>query len=312
MGSKNTLEGKIAIITGASSGIGEATALEMAKEGAAVVLAARRAERLAALAERIRAEGGTALAAPTDLAVQEEITRLVRTTIEWFGRIDILANIAGWGYYDWLEEQTPETLRMQYEVNVIGMAELTRQVLPYMKAQRSGHIMNMSSYASKISVPPLTIYASTKYAVEGFTDGLRRELIPWGIHVSRIHPSGVTGTEFNAKAGRGGGIRFRSAPVGRVSREKVARVLVELAKKPRRAVFLSRLYDLPAGANKLAPSLVDLVMGIWVKRKRPELAASTTSTTAKYSGSLTTLGLVLLAAGGVFALGWSRGRKKRG
>ena len=205
---------------------------------------------------------------PTDLTDIGQISHLVESTLAAFGRIDILANIAGWGRYDWFEELSPEDLRKQYEVNVLGMAELTRQVLPVMKAQRSGYIINMSSYASKIAVPPLTVYASTKYAVEGLTDGLRRELIPWGIHVSRIHPSGVKGTEFNPKAGREGGIRYRSLPLGKVTRERVARQFVALVDRPRRAVFLSRLYDLPVILNKLFPGLVDLASSTWVRWKR--------------------------------------------
>jgi hypothetical protein len=222
------------------------------------------------LAEEIRSAGGTALSIPTDLTNVDQIQNLVQTTLAAFGRIDVLANCAGWGRYDWLEELSPENLRMQYEVNVIGLAELTRQVLPSMKAQRAGHILNMSSYASKIAVPPLTVYASTKYAVEGLTDGLRRELIPWGIRVTRIHPSGVTGTEFNQKARQDGGIEFRSFPIGKVTREKVAQKMVKLVEKPRRALFLSRLYDVPAVLNKVLPGLVDFLSSTWVRFKRRE------------------------------------------
>ena len=175
------LTGKVIIVTGASAGIGEAAARAFGRAGAKVVLAARRAERLERLAAEIRAEGGTALPIPTDVTNTNQIENLVRATLEAYGRIDVLANIAGWGRYDWLEELSAENLRMQYEVNVIGMAEMIRQVLPVMKAQRAGHILNMSSYASEIATPPLTVYASTKYAVEGLSDGLRRELLPWGI-----------------------------------------------------------------------------------------------------------------------------------
>jgi NADP-dependent 3-hydroxy acid dehydrogenase YdfG len=264
------LRGKTAVITGASSGIGEAAAREFARAGVKVVLAARRVERLERLAREIRSQGGEALPIPTDLTDQAQITRLVLSTLEAYGRIDILANIAGWGRYDWLEEMQPHDLRQQYEVNVIGLAELTRQVIPVMQRQRSGHIINMSSYASKVAVPPLTVYASTKYAVEGLSDALRRELRPWGIHVSRVHPSGVTGTEFNRKAGQAGGIRFKSVPIGRVTREEVARAMVRLARRPRRAIFLSRLYDLPAFVNYRAPGVVDLASALWVRWKRRE------------------------------------------
>ena len=264
------IAGKVAIVTGSSSGIGEVAALEFASAGAKVVLAARRIERLERLAETIRAAGGVALPVQTDLTIISQIRNLVQTTLTTFGRIDILANISGAGYYDWFEELSSENLREHYEVNVIGLAELTREVLPTMKAQRSGYILNMCSYSSVISAPPLTVYASTKYAVEGLTDGLRRELIPWGIKVMRIHPSGVTGTEFKAKAARDGGIQFRSISFGQVSRERVARTLVRLVERPRRSVFLGRIYDGLAILNKLFPWTIDWASSIWVRLKQRE------------------------------------------
>jgi len=264
------IAGKVAIVTGASSGIGEVTALEFASAGAKVVLAARRIERLEKLAETIRAAGGIALPVQTDLTIIAQIRNLVQTTLATFGRIDVLANIAGTGYYDWFEELSSANLREHYEVNVIGLAELTREVVPVMKTQRSGFILNMCSYSSVISAPPLTVYASTKYAVEGLTDGLRRELIPWGIKVMRVHPSGVTGTEFKEKASRDGGIQFKSISLGQVSREKVARAVVRLVERPRREIYLGRLYDIPAILNKLFPWTIDLASSIWVRLKQAE------------------------------------------
>jgi NADP-dependent 3-hydroxy acid dehydrogenase YdfG len=264
------MDGKVAIITGASSGIGESTARELAQAGAITILAARRADRLERLQTEIEEMGGQALAVPTDLTKNDQITNLVQTTLSKFGRIDILANIAGWAVYDWFEELSPEEVRGPFEVNVIGMAELIRQVIPTMKAQRSGFILNMSSYVSRLAVPPMTVYASTKYAVEGLTDGLRRALAPWGITVIRIHPSSVTGTEFTQSHRQAGVVHYMPFPLGRVSRERMARHIVGLIEKPRRALFMSRLYDFPVFLNKVFPGFVDWTSESWIRRKRKD------------------------------------------
>jgi short-subunit dehydrogenase len=288
------------IVTGASSGIGELTAREFARAGAITVLAARRVKRLRQLEDKIEEMGGQALAVPTDLTDLDQIKNLVKTTLSKFGRIDVLANIAGWGLYDWFEELSPDELRRSYEVNVIGLAELTRQVIPTMKAQRSGFILNMSSYVSRISVPPLTVYASTKYAIEGLTDGLRRELLPWGITVIRVHPSSVSGTEFNKNVVRPGKVEYSAVPIGRISRERLARHLVTLIEKPRRALFISRLYEVPVLLNKLFPEFVDFTSETWVRSKRKdELPPSEEVAPVEYSPSLSvwklTWGLLTLA-----------------
>jgi short-subunit dehydrogenase len=307
--------GKVVIVTGASSGIGEAAARAFAMAGARVVVVARRAQKLEALVDEITAAGGEALAVPADLTDRHQIERVVARTLERYGRIDVLANVAGWGKYDWIEEFTAEELRQQFEVNVLAMAEITRQVVPIMQRQRSGHLLNMSSYASRIAVPPLTVYASTKYAVEGLSDGLRRELAPWGIHVSRVHPAAVPGTEFNQQAAQRGGIRYRSVPIGRVSKEKVAETLLRLVERPRRAAFLGRLYDVGVWANRRWPGLLDLGSRLWVMNKRREaLARPVTHARPKRRGRLAALpaltalipfGVVL----GVAGLWWNKDRR---
>jgi len=308
MNRRPAIDGKVVIVTGASSGIGESTAREFAQAGAITILAARRVERLKSLENEIREKGGTALAVPTDLTDLDQITNLVKTTLSRFSRIDILANIAGWGLYDWFEELSPSELRQFYEVNIIGLAELTRQVIPTMKSQRSGVILNMSSYVSRISVPPLTVYASTKYAIEGLTDGLRRALLPWGITVIRIHPSSVSGTEFNKTVVRPGKVEYSAFPIGRISRERLARHIVALIEKPRRALFISRLYEVPVLLNKLFPEIVDWVSENWVRRKRRnELPPAEEVAPVHYSRSFSpwklTGGLIALAIAAHF---WRR------
>ena len=265
---RNAIDGKVAIVTGASSGIGESTARELAQAGAITVLAARREDRLQRLEQEIKEMGGRALAVPTDLTRTEQITNLVQTTLTKFGRIDILANIAGAAIYDWFEELTAEEIRNPFEVNVIGMAELIRQTIPTMKTQRSGTILNMSSYVSRIAVPPMEIYASTKYAVEGLTDGLRRSLLPWGITVIRVHPSSVTGTEFIQHMKRGGIVRYTPVPIGRIKREHLARRIIDLIERPQRSLFISRIYEIPVWINRLFPGVMDFLSTSWVRHKR--------------------------------------------
>lgn len=306
---KPAIAGKVVIVTGASSGIGEATAWEFGKWKAKTVLTARRVDRLERLAERIRADGGIALPIPADITDPQQIANLIWETMAKFGRIDVLVNIAGWGHYDWFEEQTPETLRRQYEVNVIGMGELIRQVLPIMKEQRSGIIINMSSYSSRISVPPLTVYSSTKSAIEGLTDGLRRELAPWGIKVIRVHPSAVTGTEFKEKAIADGGVDYSTAPIGRVSREVVARKIIKLVERPQRSLFIGRSYDIPVITNALFPEIIDLFSAFFVKfHRRKELPLTQPVSMSRNRASFFG-GYVAMISLGALVVGWLLRRK---
>jgi short-subunit dehydrogenase len=142
-----------------------------------------------------------------------------------------------------------------------------------MKEQRTGIIINMSSYASKLSVPPLTVYSSTKSAIEALSDGLRRELAPWGIKVIRVHPSAVTGTEFKEKAVANGGVNYSTTAIGRVSREAVACRIIGLVENPRRSLYLGRIYDIPVIMNAVFPGLIDRFSGLFVRfHRRKELS----------------------------------------
>ena len=169
------LENKVVLITGASSGFGMDAARLFARQGCKVVLAARRIDRLQALAESIQAEGGEALAIPVDVTNRHEIDSMVQATLDVFGRIDILFNNAGFGRLNWLEELEPERdIETQVQVNLLGTILTTRAVLPHMLARQEGHIINMSSMAGMIAAPMYTIYAATKFGVRAFTDALRR------------------------------------------------------------------------------------------------------------------------------------------
>jgi len=233
MKNHSDLHGKIVIVTGASSGIGAVSARAFAQAGAQVVLAARRVERLEAVAQAIRATGADALVVPADLGQLADIQNLVRQTLARFGRVDVLFNNAGFGRLDWLEKLDPVTdIEALVAVNVLGVVQTTRQVLPVMIEQRSGHIVNMASVAGLIGTPTYSIYAASKFAVRGFSEALRREVEPWGIRVSLICPGGVA-TEFASVARIHGRTRAATPKLLTLTAEAVARAAVRLARSPR-------------------------------------------------------------------------------
>jgi short-subunit dehydrogenase len=253
------VKGKVVIVTGASSGIGEATARQFGREGAKVVLAARRVDRLATLAQEINAmgTGSETLVLPADLSKLEDIQSLITQTLNRFGRIDVLVNNAGFGRLDWLENLDPKKdIEAQFDVNVLGVVQTTRQALPVMIKQRSGHIINMGSMASLVATPTYTIYAASKHAVHGFSEALRREVKPWGIDVSMIYPGGVK-TEFGEHAGIKRKTKATTPKFLLLSAEDVGRAVVQLVRHPRAMWIIPWLWSVTALLNKLFPSFVD-------------------------------------------------------
>lgn len=176
---------KVALVTGASSGIGDATARRLAQLGYTVYAVARRADRMAALKERgIRTE-------PADVTDDATLVALVDKIISETGRIDVLVNNAGYGSYGALEDVPIAEARRQFDVNVFGLARLTQLVLPRMRAQRDGYIVNISSIGGKIWEPLGSWYHAAKFAVEGLSDSLRAEVAQFGIKVIVIEPGAI-------------------------------------------------------------------------------------------------------------------------
>ena len=180
---------KVVLITGASSGIGRAAAILLAEQGHTVYAGARRADRLAELA----GSGVT----PTEMDVTDSADneRAVNQVIETEGRIDVLINNAGFGIYGPVEDVPLDDARYQFEVNLFGLAHLTQLVLPHMRAQGSGRIVNISSMVGKVFTPMGAWYIASKHALEGWSDCLRLETAPFGIRVVLIEP-GAIHTEF--------------------------------------------------------------------------------------------------------------------
>jgi short-subunit dehydrogenase len=167
---------RVALITGASSGIGRETALALARRGTSVVLAARRKERIDALAEEIRAAGGNAFAIQTDVSQSEEVDRLFESALEQYQRLDWLINNAGAGLFASIEETTPEQMERIWRTNFMGSFYCIRNAVPIMKKQGEGHILTVSSMAGMRGIPMNGAYCASKFAQAGLMDSLRREL----------------------------------------------------------------------------------------------------------------------------------------
>jgi short-subunit dehydrogenase len=247
----------VIIITGASSGIGAATARVFAKGSYRVVLAARRKDRLVELAGEIQCVGGQVLVVPTDVGQLEQVEVLVAQTLEAFGQIDVLFNNAGFGRLGWLEELDPHSdIDQQIRVDLLGVIHTSRMVLHHMIQQRRGHIINMASIAGLVAPPTYSIYAAAKFGLAGFTQALRREVDSIGIRVSGIYPGGVA-TEFEQHLGRPSKYEITSPPWLLLSPEKVAQEVWRISQRPRRMVVIPRIMWLAVGLNAIAPGLVD-------------------------------------------------------
>ncbi len=193
------LQQRIALITGASSGIGQATARLLAQHGLHVVLTARRVQRLNDLAEEIQTQGGTALVLPADLAQEASRVTLIKQIRETWGPVEVLINNAGFGWGGNIAEMPWETARAMIEVNITALVHLTNLVLPEMVARRQGWIVNVASIAGDMPIPRIALYSATKTFVQSFSEALYRDLHRQGVHVSIVNP-GPIATEFGQVA----------------------------------------------------------------------------------------------------------------
>lgn len=188
------LAGKVALVTGASSGIGEATALCLAEAGAAVAMSARRAERLSGLVEKIERMGGRALAIPGDMTVEDDARRAVEETVARLGRVDILVNSAGIMEAGGIENCDTALYRKVIDINLMGTVYTCAAAVPHMLEQGGGDIITISSLAGRKGGPMTSAYSASKHAVNFMTDGMRQELGGRNIRVTTLMP-GATETE---------------------------------------------------------------------------------------------------------------------
>jgi short-subunit dehydrogenase len=259
------LKGRAAAITGASSGIGLACAAHFAREGAAVVLGARRAERLDAAVRGIRDAGGQAEAVVMDTTVETDVERLISTTLDKFGRFDVMVCNAGFGYYGTVEETPPEIMRRMMEVNFTGTFLGARAALPHFRRQGYGHLVIVSSIVGRRGIPRMSGYSATKAAQVGFAEALRGEFAGTDIHVSVVCPVS-TDTEFKAAMERDYGHSV-SGLGPKQSADDVARAIVACVRRPAPEVYPHGFSRGLTILNALAPGLADRIVRRYGRRR---------------------------------------------
>ena len=231
------LAGKTALVTGASSGIGEAAALALAAAGAKVAVSGRRKERLDDLVQRIEAAGGVGLALPGDVSVEADATASVADTIEKFGRLDILVNSAGVNEAGGIESLPIEQWKRVIDINLMGTIYTCRAAFPHMKAQGGGDIVNISSTAGRRSGWRFASYSTSKFGLTGFTEALRQEGGQAGIRVSIVEP-GATATEIASSISDPKwreAIQQHTHKEGAMSPEDIVDAILLVVQLPRRA-----------------------------------------------------------------------------
>ncbi len=259
-----SLRGKVVVITGASTGIGQATAEAFAREGATVVLAARSEGRLDRIAGEIEQAGGRAIPVAVDVTDRSAVFEKIKEVAEAQGRIDVLVNNAGIGLLSPVEDMDPEDLKRVFEVNLFGLIWCTQAVLPHMTRQKHGRIVNVSSVVGKSPLPHLSAYAASKFAVQAFSDTLRMEVGQHGISVSVVCPPRVdTAFHYTPLMRLKKGQRM-SAPA--ISAESVAATVVRATRKGSREVVISFYGKAFVLFRRLSPRLMEWVVKTLWKR----------------------------------------------
>ena len=247
--STNLLVDKVVIVTGASSGIGRATSLALAQQGACVALAARREEVLRDLAAEIEAQGGQAITLQTDVTQRDQVEGMVRDVLAHWGRVDILVSNAGEYIRAPIVELDPADLQRSLDVNFFGGVYCIKAVLPHMLAQKSGHILVVTSMDGKIGLPPDAPYVSAKFALTGFCEVLRQEVSDHGIAVTNVLPGRVDTVMIEH-------LRF-SWISPKISPEYVARSILSAIRNKTPVVILPPQAKLLYYINVFAPRLSD-------------------------------------------------------
>ena len=256
---RNDLSGKVVVVTGASMGIGEAISKIFVHHGAAVVMLSRDAGRVEAARNRVGQPDKT-LALACDIRNREEIDRAIGLTMHHYGRIDVWINNAGHGLLDSVSDADMAACRETFDTNLFGTIEAMQAVIPVMKQQESGTIVNISSVAGHIPVPFLAIYSATKFAMNAIGKGARIELKKFGINVLTVCP-GYVRTDFGANAIRGRELKqVRPEAVRGISADRVARAVFHGYSRNKREVIVPWTMHPVVKIYQLFPGLVEWAM----------------------------------------------------
>lgn len=259
-----------ALITGASEGIGKATALLLAKNGYDLIITARTPDTLEAVAEEIRSLGREAIAITSDVSDRSAVESLINSSIERFAQIDVLVNNAGICMVAPMAKTNIEDWENIINTNLWGYIYTIHALLPHFLERKQGHIINVGSFGGKVPLPKMTGYCTTKYAITGLTETLRLELEPQGIHVSGVYP-GATKTNFVERAifKEGGDPQqmkqMISSPLASQS-EDVAKAIWNVVKHPRSEVIVGSA-KVPALLNRFFPSITQGMLQLATKSK---------------------------------------------
>jgi short-subunit dehydrogenase len=250
---------RVVAITGASAGIGRATALRLARDGAAVVVCARRADRLEAVVAEIAAAGGQAVPVVADVRSGADMETLVARALERFGRLDVMMCNAGFGVAGAIDEVPPDQMQRLMDINYTGTYHATRAALAVFRRQQSGHIVIVSSIVGKRGVPYMGAYAATKFAQTGLAECLRAELRGTSIHVSVVFPVS-TETEFFDVMAHETGVPITRALGPRQSVETVANAIARAIDRPVPEIYPHAVSRLLVVLNAVAPGVCDRIV----------------------------------------------------
>jgi short-subunit dehydrogenase len=254
MSDKKYFQGKVIIITGASSGIGKALALEAAKQGADVVLAARTVDKLHEVSKTIESLGVKSLVVQTDVSVEQDAKKLVETTVEKFGKIDVLVNNAGISMRAMFDEMKTDVFKTVMDINFMGTVYCTSYALPHILKQK-GSVVGISSIAGLAPLPARTAYSASKFAMFGFLTTLRTENIKRGLHVMISHP-GFTESEIRKNALLADGSKQGMTPRNEekmMTSEEVAIKVMKGIKNRKRVQIMTLTGNMTYFVNKLLP-----------------------------------------------------------